>query len=118
MDLNKIKLRAYVDYRVGNVIKIKGKFGFRVTVIFDDMEEKESQHSGFAKKEEAEKERDMIAGCISKGMDLEQIFEEHKKACWSKEREAEQPYRAYEMNTKIIIKRMMKEAGLNTEPEK
>ena len=69
-------------------------------------------------KEEAEKERDMIAGCISKGMDLEQIFEEHKKACWSKEREAEQPYRAYEMNTKIIIKRMMKEAGLNTEPEK
>ena len=36
MDLNKIKLRAYVDYRVGNVIKIKGKFGFRVTVIFDD----------------------------------------------------------------------------------
>ena len=67
---------------------------------------------------EAEKERDMIAGCISKGMDLEQIFEEHKKACWSKEREAEQPYRAYEMNTKIIIKRMMKEAGINTASEK
>lgn len=60
MDLNKIKLRAYVDYRVGNVIKIKGKFGFRVTVIFDDMEEKESQHSGFAKKEEAEKERNHV----------------------------------------------------------
>ena len=28
MDLNKIKLRAYVDYRVGNVIKIKGSLDF------------------------------------------------------------------------------------------
>ena len=57
MDLNRIKLRTYVDYRVGNVMRIKGKLGFRVTVIFDDMEEKECQHSGFLKREDAEKER-------------------------------------------------------------
>ena len=41
------------------MIKIKGKFGFRVTVIFDDMEEKESQHSGFCKERRGRKEEIM-----------------------------------------------------------
>lgn len=64
--------------------------------------------------QEAKREKNMIDKCISEGMSEEEIFEEHKKIYWSKEREKEQPFRAYEMNTRIIIKRMMKEAGVTS----
>lgn len=62
--------------------------------------------------EEAEKEREMIERLISEGKNSDEIFEAHKELYWSEERGKEQPFRAYEMNTKIIIKRMMKEAGI------
>lgn len=62
--------------------------------------------------EEAEKEREMIERLISEGKNSGEIFEAHKELYWSEERGKEQPFRAYEMNTKIIIKRMMKEAGI------
>lgn len=61
--------------------------------------------------ETAEKERDMIKGFIEKGLSLDEIFQEHQKAYWNPEREKDQPFRAYKMNTEIIIKRIMKEAG-------
>lgn len=60
MDLANVTLKPYVDYEVGNIITIKGKYGFRVCVKFDDLSEKECQHSGFVKKSEAEKARDTI----------------------------------------------------------
>lgn len=61
-------------------------------------------------KAEAERERSFISEMIDRGLTLDQIFDEHKKVYWSEAREKEQPFRAYEMNTKIIIKRMLKEA--------
>lgn len=61
--------------------------------------------------EAAEKEKTFIETLINKGLSACEIFEEHKKTYWTKEREKNQPYRAYKMNTEIIIKRMMKEAG-------
>lgn len=61
----------------------------------------------------AEEEKDFINDLIKKGMTCEEIFEEHKKVYWTEARKKDQPYRAYDVNTHIIIiKRMLKEAGL------
>ncbi len=57
--------------------------------------------------EEAIKEKTIIEDCIAKGMTAEEIFEEHKKVYWNEVRAVNHPYRAYKMNTDIIIKRMM-----------
>ena len=65
--------------------------------------------------EEAERERTIIEKLISEGKSLDEIFEAHKELYWSEKRGKEQPFRAYEMNTKIIIKRMMKEAGIEVQ---
>ena len=54
--------------------------------------------------EEALKEKTLIEGCISRGLSLEETFEEHKKLYWTEERAINHPYRAYKMNTEIIIK--------------
>ena len=59
----------------------------------------------------AEKEKDFINGLIDRGLNEEEIFEEHKKVYWTEARKKDQPYRAYNVNTHIIIKRMLKEAG-------
>jgi len=40
---------------------------------------------------------------------VEQIFEKHKDVYWSEEKAVNHPFRAYKMNTEIIIKRMIKE---------
>ncbi len=58
--------------------------------------------------EEANKEKTLIEDCISQGMTAEEIFEEHKKVYWTEMRAIHHPYRAYKMNTEIIIKRLMK----------
>lgn len=49
MDLSKVDLRPYVDYRVESVCTIRKKYGFRVLLIYEDLSEKECQHSGFEK---------------------------------------------------------------------
>ena len=53
---------------------------------------------------EALKEKTLIEGCISRGLSLEETFEEHKKLYWTEERAINHPYRAYKMNTEIIIR--------------
>ena len=60
---------------------------------------------------EAIKERNLIASLIKSGLTADEIFEEHKKVYWTEDRAKEHPFRAYKMNTEIIIKRMMKDAG-------
>ena len=60
--------------------------------------------------EAAEKERDLINGLIERGLSPEEIFEEHKKIYWTEDRKKNQPYRAYKMNTDIIIRRTFREA--------
>lgn len=60
MDLSTVDLRPYMDYKVGSVISIRKKYGFRVTLIYEDLTEKECQHSGYEKKADAEKARDGI----------------------------------------------------------
>lgn len=57
-----LKAVRYIDYRIYNVTKIKNKYGFRVILILDDNTERPVQHSGFEKKEQAEKERCKVIG--------------------------------------------------------
>jgi len=47
----------YREYKVYNVTQIKNKYGFRVVLTLEDNCKKTIQHSGFLKKEEAEKEK-------------------------------------------------------------
>ena len=47
----------YREYKVYNVTQIKNKYGFRVVLTLEDNYKKTIQHSGFLKKEEAEKEK-------------------------------------------------------------
>ena len=58
--------------------------------------------------EAAEREKKLIEGWINEGLTLDEVFEEHKKIYWTEQRAVSHPYRAYKMNTEIIIKRMMK----------
>lgn len=67
MDLSKLDLRPYVDYRVENIMPIKKKYGFRVTVIYEDLSEKECQHSGYEKKAEADRARDAVIAQLHEG---------------------------------------------------
>lgn len=52
-----LAIARYVDYKVYNITKIKSKYGFRVVLILEGNTKRVVQHSGFEKKEQAEKER-------------------------------------------------------------
>ncbi len=70
MDLTKLDLKAYADYRVENVIAIRGKYGIRVTLIFEDLSEKRCQHSGYLKKAEAVKARDEVIAQLNERLTI------------------------------------------------
>ncbi len=53
--------------------------------------------------EEALREKELIEDCFARGMSEEEVFEEHKKVYWNDTRAIYHPYRAYKMNTEIII---------------
>lgn len=62
-----LEIKKYVDFNVKNVMKIKGKYGFRVVLIYADNSEVPHQHSGFLTQKEAKKERDKVIGELSNG---------------------------------------------------
>lgn len=64
--------------------------------------------------EEAAAERNLIENCIGQGMSPEEIFEEHKKVYWNEVSAKNHPYRAYKMNTEIIIKMLMNKSKLSS----
>lgn len=67
MDLSEIRLRPFVSYDVSNVLIIKGKYGFRVTLIYEDGSKKVRQHAGYGKKTEANKARNHVIGQLHTG---------------------------------------------------
>lgn len=67
MDLSEIKLKPYVSYDVSNVLAIKGKYGFRVTLVYEDGNKKVKQHAGYGKKAEANKARNNVIGQLHTG---------------------------------------------------
>lgn len=62
-----LDIKKYVDYDVKNVMSIKGKYGFRVVLIYADESEVFHQHSGFSTQKEAKRERDKVIGELSNG---------------------------------------------------
>lgn len=57
-----LKPIKYIDYKVYNVTSIKNKYGFRVILTLEDNSQRPVQHSGFLKKDIAEKERYKVIG--------------------------------------------------------
>lgn len=58
---------AYTGYDVTEVMTIKGKYGFRVTLQYDGRGSRVRQHSGFAKKGEAKQERNAVIAQLHAG---------------------------------------------------
>ncbi len=67
MDLSEINLQTYVSYDISNVLTIKGKYGFRVTLVYEDGSRKVRQHAGYGKKAEANKARNQVIGQLHTG---------------------------------------------------
>jgi len=57
-----LKPVKYIDYKIYNITKIKGKYGFRIVLLLEDNSKRTVQHAGFEKKEQAEKERCVAIG--------------------------------------------------------
>lgn len=66
MDID-LNLGKYVDWKVYSVTKIKGKFGYRIVLIYSDNSEKVQQKSGFKTKKEANLDRDKTIGQLYSG---------------------------------------------------
>lgn len=67
MDLSKLNLQAYADYKITDIMPIKKKLGFRVTLIYADGSTKVCQHAGFEKKSEAKDFRNGIIAQLHNG---------------------------------------------------
>lgn len=61
------RLQEYIEWKVGKVIPIKNKFGFRVTLYYLDMPRKVQQKSGFTTEKEANIARDKTVGELYAG---------------------------------------------------
>ena len=61
------RLQQYIEWKVGKVIPIKGKFGFRVTLYYLDLPKKVQQKSGFTTEREANVARDQTVGELYSG---------------------------------------------------
>lgn len=57
----------------------------------------------------AEELKEFIASRKQRGLDFEQILEEYEKWVWSPEREAEQPWEAFVLNSKNIVATVLRE---------
>ncbi len=51
--------KTYVDFKIGEVIKLKNRYGYRITLIYPDGSEKIQQKGGFVKEKDAKKARDL-----------------------------------------------------------
>lgn len=60
MDMTKLDLRVYVDFKVTGIMPIKKNFGFRVALIYENGDEKVKQHASYKTISSAKKGRDQI----------------------------------------------------------
>ena len=59
--------KTYVDFKVGEVIRLKNRYGYRITLIFADGSKKIQQKGGFIKEKDAKKARDMTVAELYNG---------------------------------------------------
>ena len=62
-----LSLQKYVEWEVSNVMPLKGKFGYRVFLIYMDGSKKPQQKAGFATEKEANAARDKTIGELYSG---------------------------------------------------
>lgn len=62
-----LKPIRYIDYKVYNVTTIKNKYGFRVLLTLEDNSHRTVQHSGFLRKDDAEKEKYKVIAQLENG---------------------------------------------------
>lgn len=67
MDIQQLNLQAYVDYKVSEIMELKNKLGFRVTLIYADGTTKVREHGGFVKKSEAISEKNKVISELHTG---------------------------------------------------
>lgn len=59
--------KQYIDFNVYGITKIRGSYGFRIILYYDNEENKVIQKSGYKTKKEANKERDNVLAELLKG---------------------------------------------------
>ena len=59
--------KAYTEFKVGEVIRLKNRYGYRVTLKFQDGSEIIQQKGGFTKEKDAKKARDITVGELYNG---------------------------------------------------
>lgn len=59
--------KTYVDFKVGEVIRLKNRYGYRITLIYPDGSERIQQKGGFTKEKDAKKARDLTVAELYSG---------------------------------------------------
>ena len=59
--------KAYVDFKIGKVIKIRNKYGFRIVLVYADGTNQRKQVGGFKKKTDAEIRRNQVIAELYSG---------------------------------------------------
>lgn len=67
MGLEELDLQSYVDYKVSEIMELKNKLGFRVTLIYADGSTKVREHGGFTKKADANAEKNNVISQLHRG---------------------------------------------------
>lgn len=62
-----LSLQKYVRWEVSNVMPLKGKYGYRVFLVYMDDSKKPQQKAGFATEKEANIARDKTIGELYSG---------------------------------------------------
>lgn len=68
MGLEELDLQSYVDYKVSEIMELKNKLGFRVTLIYADGSTKIREHGGFTKKADANAEKNSVISQLHSGV--------------------------------------------------
>lgn len=59
--------KTYIDFKIGEVIRLKNRYGYRITLIYADGSEKVQQRGGFTKEKDAKKARDITVAELYSG---------------------------------------------------
>lgn len=68
MGIEELNLQAYVDYKVSELMELKNKLGFRVTLFYADGSTKVREHGGFTKKADANAEKNNVISQLHQGV--------------------------------------------------
>lgn len=99
-----MSFETYVDWKISDVLKIKDKYGYRITLVFADRTKKVQQKSGFKSEHECKKARDATVAKLYNGNYIvnEDITLKEFLECWVNEVVVNMKASAYRNFTRII----------------